>query len=66
MVSGADFGVVEVVEADGFSRRTRVLVDVIEPSGRVRLHSFPDADELAVWCAFTRIPVDRIRNQRYV
>jgi len=41
-------------------------VDVIEPSGRVRLHSFPDTEELAVWCAFTRMPADRVRNRRYV
>lgn len=61
-----DFDLVEVVEADAFLRRTRVLVDVIEPSGRVRRHSFPDPEELAVWCAFTRVPADRIRNQRYV
>jgi hypothetical protein len=30
------------------------------------VHSFPDAEELAVWCAFTRIPADRVRNKRYV
>lgn len=65
-VSGTDFGLVEVVEADAFLCRTRVLVDVLQPSGRVRRHSFPDAEELAVWCAFTRMPEDRIRNKRYV
>lgn len=56
----------EVTEPEGFLRRTRVLVEVMAPSGRSTLHSFPDAEEFDVWCAFTNMPPNWIRNKRYV
>lgn len=62
----ANLKIVEVIEAEAFFRRTRVLVEVMAPHGQVTLHSFPDAEQLDVWCAFTRTPANRTRNKRYV
>jgi hypothetical protein len=44
----------------------RVVAEVMAPNGNVTLHSFPDPEELDVWCAFTRTPANWIRNKRYV
>jgi hypothetical protein len=65
-VSTANFKFIEVLEAEAFLRRTRVLVEVMAPNGNVTLHSFPDSEELDVWCAFTHTPANRVRNKRYV
>ncbi|TMQ13327.1 MAG: hypothetical protein E6J91_18920 [Deltaproteobacteria bacterium] len=62
----ADFKLFEVIEAEAFLRRTRVIVEVMAPNGDVTLHSFPDAETLDVWCAFTRTPANRLRNKHYV
>jgi hypothetical protein len=62
----ANFKVIEVIEAEAFLRRTRVLVEMMAPNGQVTVHSFPDPEELDVWCAFTRTPPNRIRNKHYV
>lgn len=63
-VTTASFKFIEVLEAEAFLRRTRVLVEVMAPNGEVTVHSFPDAEEL--WCAFTHTPANRVRNKRYV
>jgi hypothetical protein len=65
-VMAADFKRIEVIHAEGFLRRTRVVVEVMHPNGRVTGHSFPDAEELDVWCAFTHMPANRVRNKHYV
>lgn len=62
----ADFRLFEVLDAEAFMRRTRVVVDVMEANGQSRTHNFPDAEQLDVWCAFTRMPPNRIRNKHYV
>jgi hypothetical protein len=62
----ANFRVLEVVEAEAFLRRTRVVVEVMAPNGDVTVHSFPDSERLDVWCAFTRTPANRVRNKHYV
>jgi hypothetical protein len=60
------FKVIEVIDAEAFLRRTRVLVEVMAPHGQVTVRSFPDAEQFDVWCAFTRTPANRVRNKRYV
>jgi hypothetical protein len=65
-VTTPSFKFIEVLEAEAFLRRTRVLVEVMAPNGQVTVHSFPDPEELDVWCAFTHTPANRIRNKRYV
>jgi hypothetical protein len=62
----ANFKVFEIIDAEGFLRRTRVLAEVMSADGNVKLHNFPDAEQLDVWCAFTHVPANRIRNKRYV
>jgi hypothetical protein len=65
-VTTPNFKFIEVLEAEAFLRRTRVLVEVMAPNGNVTHHSFPDSEELDVWCAFTQTPANRTRNKRYV
>jgi hypothetical protein len=62
----SNFRLFEVLDAEAFLRRTRVLVEIMGSNGAVTLHSFPDAEELDVWCAFAHMPPNRIRNKRYV
>jgi hypothetical protein len=62
----ADFKLFEVSEAEAFLRRTRVVAEVMAPNGQVTTHSFPDSEQLDVWCAFTHTPANRVRNKRYV
>ena len=56
----------EIVDAEAFLRRTRVHVEIMHPDGKVKVHSFPDTEQLDVWCAFARMPSNRIRNRHYV
>jgi hypothetical protein len=65
-VTTPNFKFIQVLETEAFLRRTRVLVEVMAPNGNVTLHSFPDPEQLNVWCAFTRTPANRTRNKRYV
>jgi len=62
----ANFRVIEVFDAEAFLRRTRVVAEIMHADGTVKVHSFPDAEQLDVWCAFTRMPSNRIRNKHYV
>jgi predicted methyltransferase len=62
----ANLKVIEVIDAEAFLRRTRVVAEVMAPNGRVTVQSFPDAEQLDVWCAFTHTPANRVRNKRYV
>src|SRR5262249_42798655 len=62
----ASHRVFEIVDAEAFLRRTRVHVEVMHPNGQVKPYSFPDAEQLDVWCAFASVPANRIRNKRYV
>lgn len=62
----ANLRIIEVIDAEAFLRRTRVLIELMAPNGDVLLHSFPDAEQLDVWCAFTHTPSNWIRNKRYV
>src|SRR5262245_26560106 len=62
----ANHRVVEVTDAEGFLRRTRVHVDIMHHDGRIKVHSFPDSEQLDVWCAVAHLPPNRIRNRRYV
>lgn len=62
----ADLKVTEVLHAEAFLRRTRVVAEIMEANGQIKVHNFPDAEELDVWCVVTRVPPNRIRNKRYV
>lgn len=62
----ADFRVYEIIDAEAFLRRTRVVAEIMHAGGQVKIHSFPDSEELDVWCAFAHVPANRIRNRRYV
>lgn len=62
----ANFRVIEVIEAEAFLRCTRVVAEIMEANGQVKVHNFPDAEELDVWCVITRVPPNRIRNKRYI
>ena len=62
----ANFKVIEVIDAEGFLRRTRVVAEVMSSAGKVKLYSFQTAEELDVWCAFAHVPANRVRNKRYV
>src|ERR1041384_7679320 len=64
----ANLKVIEVLDAEAFLRRTRVFVEVMASNGQVAVHSFPDAEELDVWCAFTHTPdrQGRLQRQRLV
>jgi hypothetical protein len=62
----ANFKVIEVLHAEAFLRRTRVVAEIMEANGQVKVHNFPDAEELDVWCVLTHVPPNRIRNKRYV
>lgn len=62
----ADFKLLEVLDAEAFLRRTRVVAEVMSSDGRVKTHSFANAEEFDVWCAFLRVAPNRIRNNHYV
>ena len=52
----ANSTVIEILHAEGFLRRTRVVAEIMSPDGQVRPHSLPDPEQLDVWCAFSRTP----------
>lgn len=57
---------VEVSEAERYLRRTRVLVEFVEPGGRVRKHSFPDVAQMDAWCTLTGVAPHRVRRVEHV